>query len=269
MAKKVQGYVAIIIIIYMAVNGFMYLRQPAMVFFPARDLSENPDDWGLQYDDVFIKTADGVTINGWFIPEKNSDKALLFLHGNGGNISHRKESVEIFNRLGLNVFIIDYRGYGISEGSPDEKGLYLDAQIAWDYLIKKGFDKTKIIIFGRSLGGAIAINLASKVKPGALIIESTFSSARDMGQSIFPLLSRVLIFRYSFNSGELIKKINSPLLVIHSPDDEIIPFKLGKKVFDAANEPKSFFSLQGDHNNGFIISQPDYEKRLAEFIMDK
>lgn len=262
-----QGYLFFFVIIFISFNGYMYIRQPSMIFFPSKTLLENPENWDMKYENVFLVTKDGVRINGWFIPANTSDKALLFFHGNGGNISHRRESIEVFNRLGLNVFIIDYRGYGISEGKPDEKGLYLDAQAAWNYLIEKGFGKNNIIIFGRSLGGAIATNLASKVKPGALIIESTFSSARDMGRSIFPALSRVLIFRYEFNTEVLIKKINCPLLVVHSRDDEVIPFMLGKKVFDVANKPKSFFHIKGDHNSGFLMSQPGYEKKLSEFIV--
>jgi fermentation-respiration switch protein FrsA (DUF1100 family) len=224
-------------------------------------------DWGLPYQDVNLTTADGIQLHGWYIPHADSSKVLLFFHGNAGNISHRGASIAIFHRLGLNVFIIDYRGYGKSQGDPDEAGLYRDADAAWQYLTQeKGVDKDNIIIFGRSLGGAVATRLAAEVHPAALILESTFSSARDMAKSLFPIIYRLLIFRYRFNSMGRIKQINCPLLVMHSPDDEIIPFHVGEKLFNAANEPKRLIKMKGDHNNGFLLSQPAYEQSLRAFI---
>jgi hypothetical protein len=175
--------------------------------------------------------------------------------------------VAIFHRLGLNVLIFDYRGYGNSEGSPDEQGLYQDARTAWNYLVqKKAASPKDIILFGRSLGGVVATRLASEVQPLALIIESTFSSARAMADEIFPILSRMVFLRFGFNARADIRKVHSPLLILHSPDDEIIPFAQGEKVFEAANEPKTFVEMRGDHNYGFIRSQPAYEQALETFI---
>ena len=225
-------------------------------------------NWGLQYEDVALQTSGGTRLHGWYIPHSNSDRVLLFFHGNAGNISHRGESIAIFHRLGLNVFIIDYRGYGQSEGNPSETGLYDDARTAWQYLTgTKGFDKKDIIIFGRSLGGAVATNLAAEVQPGALIAESVFSSAKDMAAAAFPVISYIVPLRFQFNSEERIQQVTSPLLVLHSPEDEIIPYRLGEKVFQAANEPKTFVKMQGDHNSGFLISQPDYEQALEKFLL--
>jgi len=248
-------------------NGCMYLQQSSMIFFPYATLDQTPAQWGLVYEDVFLDTEDGVRLHGWYIPRHGSKQALLFFHGNAGNISHRGASVEIFHRLGLNVFIFDYRGYGKSQGKPDEKGLYKDARAAWRYLSKeRGFGQEEIILFGRSLGGAVAAELAAEIQPGGLILESTFSSAKDVANAVFPVLSRLIFLRYDFDTATHVRRVACPVLVLHSPDDEIIPFRLGEKVFQAAKEPKSFVKMRGDHNSGILMSQPDYERALGVFV---
>jgi fermentation-respiration switch protein FrsA (DUF1100 family) len=249
-------------------NIIMFFLQPGMIFIPYQTLDQSPRDWGLEYEDVFIHTSDAIKLHGWYIPHKDSKRTLLFFHGNAGNISHRGESIKIFHRLGFNVLIFDYRGYGKSEGQPSETGLYEDAHSAWNYLLsKKELQPDNIIIFGRSLGGAVAVKLATEVQPDALILESVFSSAADMAKSLYPGLYHLLVLRFDFDNKAMIKQVHSPLLLMHSPDDEIIPFKQGKKVFLAANQPKKMIILQGNHNNGFLQSQPDYEHHLKRFIL--
>jgi len=258
---------AILLILFAAFSGLMYVQQPGMVFFPTSEIDETPEDWGLEFEDVFLDTKDNIRLHGWFIPRQGANFTLLFFHGNAGNISHRGDSIRIFHRLGLNVFILDYRGYGKSQGIPSEQGLYEDADTAWRYLTQvKDIEPKNIVIFGRSLGGAIATKLASQVPAGKLILESTFSSSKDIAKYIFPLLSYIVYLRFGFNSEERIKNITYPVLVIHSPDDEIIPFRLGEKVFQAANEPKTFFRIEGNHNSGFYQSQPNYEQALGRFL---
>ncbi|MBU1193157.1 MAG: alpha/beta hydrolase [Gammaproteobacteria bacterium] len=248
-------------------NGFMYLQQPSMIFYPTRELVSEPSDWGLDYTDVKLLTEDGVALHGWYIPRAGAQRALLFFHGNGGNISHRGDSIAIFHRLGFNVLIIDYRGYGQSEGRPSEAGLYQDAAAAWRYLTdERGFAGKDIVIFGRSLGGAVAAQLASRIEAGTLILESTLSSARDFATHAFPILSHVLYLRYGFDNVARLQKVNYPVLVLHSPDDEIMPYRLGEKVYAAAREPKQFVALHGDHNSGFLLSQPEYEQALRSFL---
>lgn len=262
------GSVLIPILILCLFGGWMYFQQPSMIFYPVRNLSATPTDWGLQYEDVTLKSTDGIHLHGWYIPHTGTDRVLLFFHGNAGNMSHRGESVEIFHRLGLNVFIFDYRGYGQSDGKPSESGLYADARAAWQYLTKtKGIKKENITIFGRSLGGAVAAELAAEVQPGTLILESTFSSAKEMAKMILPVMSYLIPMRFEFKTVEYIKQVSSPVLIVHSPGDEIIPYELGEKVFQAANEPKSFLKLQGDHNGGFLMSQPGYEQALGKFLL--
>ncbi|HEX9627963.1 MAG TPA: alpha/beta hydrolase [Acidiferrobacterales bacterium] len=248
-------------------NGWMYLQQPAMIFFPTRALAATPADWGLAYQDVELTAADGVALHGWYLPRAGARRVLLFFHGNAGNISHRRESIEIFHRLGLDVFIIDYRGYGRSAGRPGEAGLYRDADAAWKYLTtERGVREADIVVFGRSLGGAVAAELASRTRPGTLILESTFPSARAAARSVFPLLARLIVLRFGFDTAAHLQTVSCPVLVLHSPDDEIMPFALGERVFQAARAPKDFVRLRGDHNSGFLASQPEYTRALAGFL---
>jgi fermentation-respiration switch protein FrsA (DUF1100 family) len=261
------SYVVIFVVSLLLINAYMYFQQPRMIFYPYHELFQTPADWGLEYEDVTLETKDGVQLHGWYIPHSQSQHVLLFFHGNAGNISHRRDSIEIFHRLGLNVFIIDYRGYGKSKDKPSESGLYQDARTAWDFITaEKGYTSQQIIIFGRSLGGVIAANLASEVQARGLILESSFSSARDFARVVFPILARLVWIRYDFNTVASIQHVNAPLLVLHSPEDEIMPFHLGERVFEAANEPKHFVRLRGDHNYGFIKSQPEYEQALKSWL---
>jgi hypothetical protein len=264
-------YLLYLLVPLLLLSGWLYLIQPRMIFFPYRDLLATPVDWGMQYEDVQLQSEDGIALHGWYLPSTGSNRVLLFFHGNAGNISHRGESLAIFHRLGLNVLIIDYRGYGRSEGHPDEPGLYRDADTAWRYLRDtKGFSARQIIIFGRSLGGAVAARLTAQLEPasqpGGLILESTLSSARDMARELFPLLSWITPLRFNFDTFESLKSIHCPLLVLHSPEDEIMPFEQGQKIFHAAKPPKTFHTMRGDHNSGFLLSQPEYEQALAGFI---
>ncbi len=261
----------VLVFIFSLFGGWLFYQQPAMIFYPSKSLIETPADWGLRYEDAILDSADGVRLHGWFIPRVGATRVLLFFHGNAGNISHRRESVKIFHRLGLHVFIFDYRGYGRSQGKASESGLYADAMAAWQYLLEeKDFVPQQVILFGRSLGGAVAANLAAglaaKVRPGALILESTFSSAKDMANSLLPVMSRIVPMRFEFNTAEAVKRVTVPLLVVHSTEDDIIPFRLGEKVYLAANSPKSLVKIHGDHNSGFLLSQPDYEQALRKFI---
>jgi len=249
---------------------WFYLMQPSMVFLPMRQLDATPAMAGLAYEEVRIRTADGVSLHGWYLPGPHPSRTLLFFHGNAGNISHRLESLQLFHQLGLAVLIIDYRGYGLSEGSPSETGLYQDASAAWRYLTgQRGIDAADIVLFGRSLGGAVAARLAAEVKPAALILESSFSSARDFVGQAFPLLSWLIVLRYQFDSLQALRSVHCPVLVLHSPQDEVIPYTLGRKLFEAAPSPKRFQQLRGDHNSGFLLSQPEYQQALTAFLTEE
>ena len=191
------------------------------------------------------------------------------MHGNAGNISHRLDSISIFHQLGLSVLIIDYRGYGKSTGSPSEEGTYIDAETAWQHLTQeKNINSNEIIIFGRSLGGAVANWLADKYTPAALIIESSFTSIPDIGKHYYPYLPINLLARIKYPSIDRMNNIMSPVLVIHSENDEIVPYKFGKELFEKANQPKVFLDINGGHNDGFLISGDKYTDGINRFITD-
>jgi hypothetical protein len=249
---------------------YVYLMQSRMLYYPnmpGRALTATPADIGLEYRDVHFTTEDGIELHGWFIPGDNPQRTLLFFHGNAGNISHRLESVGLFHRLGLSVFIFDYRGFGQSAGETTEQGTYRDAQAAWSYLTQtRALDAKDIIVFGRSLGGAVATWLASRHTPAMLILESTFTSVPAMARRYYPFLPVRLLSRFEYNSLSLVKQLACPVLIAHSRDDEIIPFEEGRLLFDAAPEPKRFLEMRGGHNDGFIVTGPRYAVGMRAFI---
>jgi len=267
MNKKIKTFGFSLITGWLILNGLFYLQQPNMVFYPLKKIEVTPREWGLPFEPVKFELTDKTKVSAWYLPHPQANKTVLFFHGNGGNISHRGDSVYIFHKLKLNVFIIDYPGYGESEGVPSEAGLYTSANAAWQYLVtQKNIAAKNIIIFGRSLGGAVAVDLASKVTASGLILESTFSSARDVVDIVFPVMSDFLYLRYSFDSLEKITEVSCPVLMIHSPDDEIIPFELGVKLFQGMISKKDFLQIKGGHNNGFMESLPVYMPGLSAFV---
>ena len=248
-------------------NVWFYIQQPGMLFYPYPELDASPSDWGLEYEDVELITSDNIQLHGWYLPAKETKQVVLFFHGNAGNISHRGASLEVIHGQGRNVLILDYRGYGKSEGEVSEQGFYLDAMAAWQYLTEqRGYQPEDIILFGRSLGGAVATQLATKVQAKALILESTFSSVKDMAGMVMPLVSKLVYMRYDFDTEAIISQVKSPVLVMHSPDDDVIPYSLGVKVYNAAKPPRYFYELHGSHNNGFIESQPGYKQAINSFL---
>lgn len=261
--------IAIALIFYIVLTLLVFVLQARFVYFPTRYVGTTPASIGLPYESVTLTTDDGINISGWFVPVDDAQKVVLFFHGNAGNISHRLQSIKLFHELGLNVLIIDYRGYGQSEGSPSEAGTYLDAQAAWRYLTEeRGFAPGQIILFGRSLGGAVAAWLAQQHPPRLLILESTFTSVPDMGVRQFPFLPVRLLARIQYDTLARLPQINAPILIIHSPDDDVIPYDHGQQLFKAANQPKAFLQLIGGHNEGFILSGNQYKAGLAAFIAE-
>jgi uncharacterized protein len=246
-----------------------HFLQSHFIYFPHSELVSTPEYLSLDYEDLTLTTTDGIELNAWWIPVQNARATLLFFHGNAGNISHRLDSINIFNELGLSVLIIDYRGYGKSTGKPSEEGTYIDAETAWTYLIKeKKINPDNIVIFGRSLGGAIGSWLAEKHPAAGLIIESSFTSIAEIGKHYYPYLPASLLTRIKYPSIERMKNIHTPLLVIHSINDEIVPYKFGQRLFEAANKPKTFLDINGGHNDGYTFSGQSYIDGLNLFISD-
>jgi len=254
-------YVLFVVAVYFMQSRMLYL--PGV---PGRTLSVTPSDVGMDYQDVYIETTDGVTLHGWFIAGRSS-QVLLFFHGNAGNISHRLDSIRQFQDLGLSVFIIDYRGYGQSEGRTTERGIYRDADAALRYLIEdRGLVASDILIFGRSLGASVAARLAAQHQPLALIVESSFTSVPDIAQDLYPWLPARWLSRLSHATRDYVREVQCPILVIHSRDDEIIPFRHGEEIYASANEPRTLLAIRGTHNDAFIQDARDYIGGLRAFL---
>jgi len=256
--------------LYVGVCVLLYLLQSRLVhlpFIPGRQHMATPDQVGLLYESVYIVTSDQLKIHGWFIPAPNATKTLLMLHGNAGNISHRLDALLTFHRLGLNILIIDYRGYGLSEGHPSEAGLYQDAAAAFRYLQdERGIAAEDIIVFGHSLGGSVAAWLAARQSPGALIVESSFTSAEDMAAEMYWFLPARRLTRLGYKTLENIENITCPVLIIHSRDDEVAPFHHGQQLFAAAPQPKRFLVLRGGHDTAFLDSSELYIEGVQDFL---
>ncbi len=258
---------------YAALVGFAFIFAEGLVFFPHRELWGNPSDRGMPWEDVYFRAADGTELHGWYVggegrgPESATKGTILFCHGNAGNISHRMDTLLILRRLGLSTFIFDYRGYGRSEGKPTEAGVYSDVEGAWRWLTgEKGIPPEQIILFGRSLGGAVAAYAAEKLSPRGLILESTFTSLADIGQAHYFFLPVRLIVGNAFNTLERLERIACPVLVAASSEDEIVPGRHGRALFEAAREPKWFLQLKGDHNQGFLTTGQAYVDGLDMFF---
>ncbi|MFA5291994.1 MAG: alpha/beta hydrolase [Phycisphaerae bacterium] len=260
--------VLLLLIAYIGLGAVLFFMQPSFTFQPTKDLLYNPGDIGLEYEKVQLKTPDGLILSAWFIPAEKAEFTVLLCDGNGGNMSHRLDLIKILNEIGLNCLIFDYRGYGASGGRPTEQGVYIDARTAYDWLInEKKIEPEEVIMFGQSLGGSIAAHLASNVKVQGLIIESGFTSYTDIGRKFYPYMPVKLFARYGFKTSEYLQKVNCPVLIIHSRNDEIIPFEFGRRLYEeAAKEPKEFLEITGGHNDGFLQSGQIYRQGLSNWI---
>ena len=201
------------------------------------------------------------------MPSENARGAVLFFHGNAGNISHRLDYLLMFNRLRYTTLIVDYRGYGGSTGSPSEEGTYRDAEAAWDYLRHARAARPEhVVIAGESLGGAVATWLAAKVQPRAVLLFSTFTSATDLGADVYWFLPVRILSRIGYDNLANLKSIRAPVFIAHSRDDDVVPYRHGRKLFDAAGEPKAFVEMRGGHNDGFIFTRAEWSAQLAAFL---
>lgn len=219
--------------------------------------------------DCWIKTEDGITLHGWFAPADSPIATLVISHGNAGNLSHRLYLVRALQRRDFNVLIYDYRGYGRSEGSPDEAGIYADGRAAFDYaLTQPDIDPERIILFGSSLGGAVAVDVATQRPAAGLILEATFSSAKDVARVAYPFLPVHFFLKTQLNSVEKINGVRTPLLMLHGNRDSIIPIGLGRKLYDAADGPKEFYTIEGaDHNDTWLVGGEAYFNAISRFSL--
>ncbi|MBF0358568.1 MAG: alpha/beta hydrolase [Magnetococcales bacterium] len=252
--------------IYLLLAAYIYFSQNSQVFHPPKGHISNPKDWGMEFETVLLKSS-GHTLTNWWIPGGFSGPVVLFFHGNATNISELEEHTKLFHALGLRIFLLEYQGYGLSEGRPSESGTQADAEAAWQYLVaEKNISPEQIIYYGHSLGGGVATGLAVKHPPGKLILEGTFTSVPDVAAQIYPYLPVRLMAHIKYPNLERIRELNVPLLIIHSKDDEVIPFAHGQKLFAAANEPKTFYPSSGSHHAGFSTAGAESFGVLEGFL---
>ncbi|MDJ0654682.1 MAG: alpha/beta hydrolase [Xanthomonadales bacterium] len=270
--KTVFSLMSIAAFSYLGLLLLIFLFQDRLLYLPSvgsRTIVHTPARLNLDFEDVWLRTDDGVLLHGWWVPG-TGDRTVLFFHGNAGNISHRLEFIDLFNGLGLSVLMLDYRGYGQSSGRPSEDGTYRDAAAAWQHLTEaRNIPADQIILFGRSLGGSVAAHLAASLAPGQtpalLVVESAFSSANDIAAEVYPYLPVRWISRFSYDTRDYVSRSVAPVLVIHSLDDEIIPYHHGQTNFDAAAEPKQFLQIRGSHNRG--VGRGHYVNGLRQHLL--
>ena len=243
--------------------------EKQFIFHPDSHIDQTPRDIGLPFEDVFFTTSDGIRLNGWFVPYPDAAITLLWFHGNAGNISHRLENIKLLHdKVRVNVFIFDYRGYGRSEGTVSEKGTYLDGQAAIEHLrMHYAVETTNLVLFGRSLGAAVATEMASRTDALALILETPFASIAEMARTIFPFLPIGPFLKTKYDVVQKVRAIKSPLLVLHGDRDEIVPLHQAEKVFDAAPQPKAFYTIVGaSHNDTYLVGGDLYFQALRKHI---
>ncbi len=224
--------------------------------------------WELQTQmgasDVWLRGSDGVRIHGWLVVREEARVTTLFLHGNAGNLTHRVNHIRQITAAGSSILVIDYRGYGKSEGHPSEQGLYRDAEAGYQYLVEAGHRPERIVLHGESLGTAVAVALAARKSCGGLVLEAPFTSGRDVAARALPLLGPILT--WGWDSKRAISKVRVPVLVIHGTRDEVIPFDLGRTLFEAAGQPKWFWAVEGaGHNDIIETAGARYQERLQAF----
>lgn len=229
----------------------------------------NPSSFNVQVEDVFFQAKDGTKLHGWYIPSTNAKATLLWFHGNAGNLTHRLENIQQLQPLNINIFIFDYRGYGKSEGKPSEAGIYQDSQAAYDFLIqeKNVVPAESLFLFGHSLGGICAVEVASGNEATGLVLESVFTSAKDMAGQMFPLLPIGWAIRSKLSAIEKVPELKLPKLFLHGTKDEIVSYKLGRKLYSSAAQPKEFYDIEGaGHNDTVAVGGREYFSALDRFI---
>ncbi len=271
-------YAIFVAVGFVAVWGLIVLFEDSLIFFPSTypagfwDTEAVSRGSGVDIEDCFFDTDDGLRLHGWWarpVADRDSrdQPVVLFFHGNAGNLSDRAGFVADLCGLEVEVLIVDYRGYGRSEGRPSEQGLYRDAEAAWRFLtVENEVPDDRIVLLGKSLGGVAAVDLSTRIHPAGLILQSCFTSVPDMATRYYPFVPRFIV-RTRMDNLDKIGRVSCPVLVVHSTGDEIAPFDMGRRLFDAAEEPKSFFEIQGaGHNETIAVGGRQYLEALGGFV---
>ena len=273
LALSAARLLAVLIALYLAIGLLAKFTNVInhFIYFPERDIFQDPSDFGLEFEDVYLTTSDGVRIHGWFVPGSGGP-TLVWFHGNGGNISHRVDNIAgLHGRLGVSILIIDYRGYGLSEGSPTEQGTYLDAEAAVAHALSRpDVDPERVVLFGRSLGCAVAAEMAVRHDAYAVVLESPFTSVLAMARQAYPFLPGVgLLVGDMYDTLDKVARIDAPIMVLHGDSDEIVPFEMGREVFETAPEPKRFYIIRGaGHNDTYAAGGASYLDALGSFLAE-
>jgi fermentation-respiration switch protein FrsA (DUF1100 family) len=250
------------------ITGFLN----SLLYFPSRTFYATPADVGMAYEDAAFEADDGTRLHGWWIPATRpaAPAHVLLCHGNAGNIGDRVLHARLLADAGLDVFLFDYRGYGRSEGTPDEEGTYGDARAAREALLRRaGVDAGRVLYLGESIGGAVALALALQAPPMGLVLQSAFTSVRDMGRLHYPFIPSGVV-PDAYPNVRRIAKLRAPLLVIHGDRDDIVPISHGRALFDAAPEPKRLEIVRGaGHNDLLEVMGASYGAIVAEWIGDR
>ena len=268
--KSIEMIVWLLVVVvglYILYSSYLYFQQDRLIFIPMAEIEITPDEIGLEFEDVHIDVEEDVRLHAWYFGGNDSARTVLFCHGNAGNISHRLETARFLLQQGVNVLLFDYRGYGKSTGSPSEDGVYADALACQKWLVdNKELAPDNLVLFGRSLGGAVAVDLAGRIECAGVIVESAFTSAADMGRRMFPFTPIQFILRYDLNTAEKIGGLTVPVLICHSPEDDIIPFGMGEELYRRASEPKTFLELKGGHNDLAYMYDDSYIAAMGAML---
>lgn len=270
------------------------------LYHPAHGYDLLPTDYGIPYEDISFTAEDGASLHGWLttanvssrskaavvphmdiplllepvipscspLPPSSLPLTVVVFHGNAGNLANRIQKLRIFRQLGVDVLLFEYRGYGRSRGRPTERGTYLDGQAAVDWLSRRGVPLERMVFYGESLGCAVALETALRRPPAALILDSGFTSTIAMGKAVFPFLPVRLMVSFHYDNLSKVPMLKAPLLVMHSPDDDIVPYRMGRALFEAAPEPKRFVETRGDHNGGFLET-PNWAESIRAFLLER
>lgn len=255
----------LILVIYVMLRWFEYKQ----IYFPSRAMDGAPGQLSRPFEDVFIPVEHGERVNAWYFPAQNAGgPVVLVCHGNAGNISHRLELCSLLLEAGASVLLVEYRGYGRSDGKPGEENSYRDAQAGYHWLTGKGVAGTNIIAYGESLGGGVVSELALRETLGGLILQSTFTSITDLGVELFPWLPVRLISTIKYNTRAKLPKLRVPVLILHSRRDDLIAFHHAEENFAAANEPKYLREIGGGHSDALWSSRPAMLAAIREFLQN-
>lgn len=259
----------IVIFVVIAFKVLFILLEQKSLYHPYKEIPETPKNLRINFEEINFKTTDGQLLNGWFVPAKAAKVTVLYCHGNAGNMYHRLRKVKFFYEMGVNFFIFDYRGYGKSAGKPTEKGLYKDAQAAYDYLVSRNdVDRNKIIVYGKSLGGPVAANLCLNRQVSALILEGSFASVVLRAQQLYPLLPMRFLITQKYDTMAKVKNLRIPKLIAHGRQDEVISFHHGETLYKSAAEPKQFLPFEGAHNDDVFVTSADFKVELEQFFVN-